>query len=253
MISIPILSFVLIFLGVASCSMSPLAPAMQAPQNSSSPGTPGPDRPPLTATARALSHSMTSVVLTLHARPPSPTPPATETPTPLPTVRADYFDSWARFHSDDLAIEIDYPAYLAISPYSDLFCAPFDGTDRFNGSSYLSIGDRFHLFTPPSGYPSQTLQDHLQAAEVEMRALSHTIVTVEWREIDRVPAVTLSYFDFLGNDRMLTLFLRGGTHYTASVGSGGECSTLAAQQAPDDPLDQWDTALRMFDTLRFVP
>jgi len=240
---------------LVSCSqVTAVVPAATQPSASDDaiPWSPTPE-PALTATARSLSESMTRVVLTVAARPPSATPTPTDTPTPLPTVAAQLFHTWVRFLAQELGIAIDYPAYFAVPPYSDYFCDPGEARDPLNESDTLWMGDGFFVFTWPPDETSGTLPQQLRATLEEMTALGHSIERVSSEQVDEVPAVRIDYTDFFGRRGILALFTRLGVSYTASAKVGGECARLAADQSPEGALNEFDILMRMFDTLEFVP
>lgn len=245
-----------------------LSACITAQPSGTQPVTPGADttpiigivEPTLTGVAYLEPESTVRVIPTPTMEPSHPapslkfTPISTQVPefTLLHTANAQDFYTWTRFLDENLDIEIDYPTYFGLSPFSDHLCGPSTGIDPINGNPYLMIGDGFLVFNKALDTPNMTLADYLQATLTELSTVGYTILSSEQGEIDGIAATIIRFQNPFGRSGALVNLIRKGAVVSISVTSDGQCAMFAEQQGHADALTEYDMLERIFDTLRFI-
>lgn len=183
-------------------------------------------------------------------------PTATTTRTPLPTwtpyltAPPSAYTSWTSFVSEELGIQIDYPVYYNLPPYSDRYdCAPFGGS--FEDYSDLWIGAHFQIVSWEA--EGATLSTVVDDALQRISQLGHELVNTSQGSIKGVPQVTIEYNHILGRQTFELYFINEGRAYFVLAMASSSCHLEATWDGHPEALDEIDILNRMFQTMQFLP
>lgn len=151
--------------------------------------------------------------------------------TPIP----DSYYSWSTYTSEEVGLQIDYPAYFDLSPFSDYGCAPLGISDE----GQIHFGDNFYITS--SDAEGFTLEQALEEALREHRKLGYIILRKSWGDIMGLPAVTIEDREtLLGMTFKHALFIHNGILYEILVSPESGCVDIAIAQGHADALTERD-------------